>query len=204
MKLTITISCFAILYLLCSSLHLNGQPLKRPSAQYLSLSFVGAGLTHPGFAVNHAFVLKEWNRGKSKPNGKTKIKYYEFLLENRLAFYNHKRNHSGILFNSGLGFERSNEKNFYWQIGGFVGGLWSILNEDVYRVSATGTVQQLKFASNIGFAVGCRTKFGKKVSFLDERQKLSYFLGSNFIYTTPFSTSGLLLNIVELGVNYKI
>lgn len=168
------------------------------------LSYFGEGLTHPGISVGHNLIMQEWVKERTTKKGKTKQKTYSLAINNRFAFYNHNKNHTGLLLATGFSFSRVKNRGPFISIGPFVGAMQRILNEDTYTVDKQGNVHRLPLASNFNGIVGLSTRLGKDFSKIGSNNQIGWFLGSNLFVAFPFGTTFIIQNAIELGVFYKI
>ena len=182
---------------------LNAQDSSLIKKKRISFGYFAETYTHPGLTMNYSCLLKYKTKEKIKKNGKTKLRKYEFLWDNRFAFYNHPQNHTGFMLTTGTSISRITKKNFYFNLGLFTGLLHKYLNEDTYEVNSNGYVTEVKFAGNTMFTYGFKTEFGKNFTIKKIDKPISIYLGSNLFFSAPFASSQIFNNAMQLGVVYK-
>lgn len=171
---------------------------------HLSLSYFGNNFTRPGVAFGNSYLFWHRQRRKTTKKGKVKEKQLGLSWENTLSLYNQKRNHTGVLLQSGITFTRVKKKGALIGIGLFLGYKRNFLNEDTYTVSAQGEITKVNLAGQSAFISGFQTRLGKDFSYKNPTNPWGWFLESTLYWEVPFGTTLISRNALELGITYKL
>jgi hypothetical protein len=164
----------------------------------LSLSYFGYNLAYPGIKVGAQFGLKTWDKTKTKKKGEV-TKYRQAFFSPQLGFYNHKKNHAGVLLNTEFGIEMNKGRRFYQSHSIGLGYLTHLLAGSTYSLSSDGVLSEKK-NDKIGYLMtSYNYELGQHVT-----KKFTWFckisLASKLFYNLGMSYN----TFQEVGIKYKL
>ena len=164
----------------------------------LSLSYFGYNIAYPGMKVGAQLSLKTWDKTKFKKKGEV-IKHKQLFFSPQFGFYNHKKNHSGILFNTELGIETSKTGRFYNSHSFGLGYITHLLSGSTYSLNEDGTLLEEK-NDKIGYLMASYNyELGQHIN-----AKFSWFCKVS-LAAKLFYNAGMSYNTFqEVGIKYRL
>ncbi|MCG8576672.1 MAG: hypothetical protein MI810_17470 [Flavobacteriales bacterium] len=167
--------------------------------EIISVSYFGHYGFHPGLKVGAQYSLKDWKKTKERKE-KTKIKNKSLFISPQVGFYVHPGNHSGLLLNADLGYQRKKEhSSFYsaWTIG--LGYLTQFNAGITYVQEQNGSITAKKWASRMYFLPTLNYEIGQQLN-----EKIGWFgkisAGAKLFYNTGISPEAF----VEVGLKMNL
>ena len=189
------ITAFLILFLI-SSHSLYGQ---NETDQFrLRIGVLTETITHPGLSLGCSSILK--NKQKTVVKKKATLeRNNELVLISKIGFYQHRANHTGILYSASIGQKRYIiSRKLTHQYGLGFGGLTQVNSGVTYEIK-DGDIEESNLKSRTYFHTFLFYEVGYpiKQSF---RGYTRVQLGAKFPYNTYFS----IVPIIETGVTIPL
>jgi hypothetical protein len=181
-----------------------------PKKLSLEVSYFGETAIHPGIktGISYTFWEKEksrkrWSKGRQGRLG-PKVKTHQFVTGANLAFYNHANNHSGLLPNAMIGWQKINQRRGTMigaQLG--IGYLLRIYNIPTYELGENGNPEQVTAAGRGQFAPSLSILWGKDLSVKGDKP-ISWYIKPALFLLAPYNHTVLPNFALELGISYHL
>ena len=167
------------------------------SSMPIAVSYWGATIFHPGLKIGTQHNFKKWNKTKERKKRGTVIKYKTFFLKPEFGFYNHKKNHTGVLLNTDFGIEfTKSKKKFFFSYALGLGYLRHFNSGITYYLEDDNSISEKKLASRGYFMPTLNVGYGQNYEQFSWFNKIS--LGSKLKYNTGFSIE----SFIEVGIKF--
>lgn len=165
----------------------------------VSVGYFGHFIFHPGIKIGTQYDFKEWETRKER-NKKTIIKNKSFFVSPQLGFYSHPKNHSGLLLNVDVGYQRIKAKHGLYSAYSIGLGYLTHFNSGMtYVAESNGAIKAKKYASRGYFLPTINYEFGQKIN-----DKMGWYskisVGAKVWYNTRVSVE----SFTELGMKFNL
>lgn len=165
----------------------------------ISIGYYGHYFLHPGIKIGAQYDWKTWETQKQRKK-KTVVKTKSLFVSPQVGFYVHPKNHSGLLINADIGYQRIKQRRgFYTAYSLGLGYLTQFNAGATYVAEDDGSITAKKFASRAYFMPTLNAEFGQKIN-----PKIGWFskfsVGSKLFYNTGVSAEVFM----EMGVKIKL
>lgn len=168
---------------------------------YLTVSYFGEAVTHPGMRLGATYTLTSWEKSKLKKNAKEKIIQKNISTGPGVGFFYHKDYQTALFFTGGIGYSRMNSKGNSLAFGIDVGYMRTFL-PDVYSLNSTDEIQKVHTGYNY-FLTSYAVTFGKDLS-IKKGLPLTVFIKPQVMYAIPNAAGGVFYFALETGIAYKL
>jgi len=163
----------------------------------ITVSYWGANIFHPGLKIGTQHNFKIWSKTKERKKRGVVVKNKTFFLKPELGFYNHKKNHTGVVLNADFGVEFSkSEKKFFFSYALGLGYLQHFNSGTTYVLKDDNTISEKKMASKGYLMPTINFEYGEHYEHFSWFNKIS--IGSKVKYNTSFSVESFF----ELGIKF--
>lgn len=126
----------------------------------LNISYFGHDIVHPGLKVGTELHVYNWT--KKKNNGKERFK--SLFLSPQIGLNFHIQNHTALLFNLELGFQKKYVNGWFHSTSFGFGNLMHINWGKTYELQDDGSIDEKKIASRSYLLPNLNLEIGKKVN----------------------------------------
>ncbi|OED42622.1 hypothetical protein AB832_02935, partial [Flavobacteriaceae bacterium (ex Bugula neritina AB1)] len=165
----------------------------------ISIAYYGHYITHNGIKIGTQYDWKEWEKTKVRKRGNLN-KQRKIFASPQIGLYRHPKNHTGLLFNVDIGYQRSRgQRKTYTAYALGLGYMTQINSGITYVYKSDDSLEEKKWASRGYFMPTLNTEIGRRINHkVGWYSKLS--LGSKLNYNTGKSLEFFL----ELGAKINI
>ena len=192
------IKYFSLLFCLTTTTMLYSQNIK---PKYLSVSYFGETITHPGVKLGATYEIYTWQKLKMKRNETKKVTQKYIYISPSVGFFYHKDYQLGIFILPEFSYSRKNVKGNYFSFG--IGtGYMETLVPNVYDLNPSGEIEKIQAGYNY-LLTNCSINFGKDLN-IKKDIPMHVFIKPQFMYASPNTPKGVWYFALETGIKYSL
>ncbi len=186
-----------LLLLIGLNFNLKAQDQRNPSFP-ITVSYWGHHISHPGIKVGSQYHFKKWDKAKERKKG-TFVKHKTLFLNPQLGFYQHQKNHTGVLLNAEFGVEiAKNEKKFFRGFSLGLGYIRQFNAGTTYILEPDNSISENKWASRGYFMPSINCEMGQHF------HRFSWFTKFSFASKMKYNTSASVELFFEAGGKFYL
>lgn len=165
----------------------------------ISVSYFGHYYFHPGLKIGTQYDYKSWEKVKERKK-RTITKSKSLFFSPQVGFYVHPKNHSGLIFNVDVGYQRVKDRfGFYSAYSIGLASNTQFNSGTTYVENADGSIDGFGGASRTYFMPSVNLEFGQQLT-----DKMSWYSKFTFASKLFYNTSLSAELFLELGMKFNL
>lgn len=165
----------------------------------IHVSYLGHLVFHPGFKIGTQYDFRTWTKSKEKKKGE-KVKNKSLFVSPQIGLYTHPQNHTGLLVNADVGYQRVKPKRGFYSAYSLGVGYLAQFNAGItYDFNNDGSIDEKRFASRSYFFPSVNAEFGQQIN-----EQIGWFSKITFGMQLPYNSGAILVPLTELGVKLNL